>query len=268
MGSKIICKTSFKMNMLFFVLVLVCIVVSEISLLAIFPSINSNGSYAELLKEMPQEMLAAIGMQGDVSNLNEYLNMNFYNSIYMYILMVFVIVMSSKLTAKLIGETSMAYFLNSSVSREKFLISQILVFNVELLVISICSVVLAMLGKVFLFDRTFKLLDLIKINLEIFALFMLIGSICFCISIFVNNGTQAVAYSASFVVLLYITDVFRKLSDNLKILDYCTLFTLYDTGKICDDNTYFIVSSLIMIVTGIVIYAYSVYYFSKRDLYL
>ena len=104
------------MNRLFFLLVLACIAISEISLIAIYPAINKNGGYSDFLKEMPQDMLTAIGMQGNLNNLNEYLNMNFYNSIYMYILMVFVVVMSARLSAKLLGDTSLAYFLNSSIS--------------------------------------------------------------------------------------------------------------------------------------------------------
>lgn len=268
MISKIICKISFKMNRLFFLLVLACIVISEISLIAIYPAINKNGGYSDFLKEMPQDMLTAIGMQGNLNNLNEYLNMNFYNSIYMYILMVFVVVMSARLSAKLLGDTSLAYFLNSSISRKKFMNSQIFVFNIELFLMTVCSVVSVLIGKLFLSEGVFELSSLLKINIELFALFMLIGSLCFCISVFVNNGYQAVAYSATFVVLLYITDVFRKLVKSMKILDYCTLFTVYDTDKITNNTTYFVVSSVVMIVSAISIYACSIYYFNKRDLYL
>ena len=257
MISKIICKISFKMNRLFFLLVLACIAISEISLIAIYPAINKNGGYSDFLKEMPQDMLTAIGMQGNLNNLNEYLNMNFYNSIYMYILMVFVVVMSARLSAKLLGDTSLAYFLNSSISRKKFMNSQIFVFNIELFLMT-----------VFLSEGVFELSSFLKINIELFALFMLIGSLCFCISVFVNNGSQAVAYSATFVVLLYITDVLRKLVKSMKILDYCTLFTVYDTEKITNNTTYFVVSSVVMIVSAISIYACSIYYFNKRDLYL
>ena len=268
MISKIICKISFKMNRLFFLLVLACIVISEISLIAIYPAINKNGGYSDFLKEMPQDMLTAIGMQGDLNNLNEYLNMNFYNSIYMYILMVFVVVMSARLSAKLLGDTSLAYFLNSSISRKRFMNSQIFVFNIELFLMMVCSVVSVLIGKLFLSESVFELSSFLKINIELFALFMLIGSLCFSISVFVNNESQAVAYSATFVVLLYITDVFRKLVKSMKILDYCTLFTVYDTEKICNNTTYFVVSSVVMIVSAISIYAGSIYYFNKRDLYL
>ena len=83
MISKIICKTSFKMNRLFFLLIVSCIVISEISLIAIYPAINKNGGYLDFLKGIPQNILAAIGMQGNLNNLNEYLNMNFYN-LYVY----------------------------------------------------------------------------------------------------------------------------------------------------------------------------------------
>ena len=160
---------------------------------------------------MPQDMLTAIGMQGDLNNLNEYLNMNFYNSIYMYILMVFVVVMSARLSAKLLGDTSLAYFLNSSISRKKFMNSQIFVFNIELFLMMVCSVVSVLIGKLFLSESVFELSSFLKINIELFALFMLIGSLCFSISVFVNNESQAVAYSATFVVLLYITEFSESL---------------------------------------------------------
>lgn len=268
MISIIITKISLRMNKVFLLGILLTAVFLILSLLGIFPYINSSDSYSELLKQMPQELMVAFGKQGDASKITDFLVMNFYNSLYLYILMVYVVVFSSRLSAKLLGETAMVYFLNSSISRKKFLTSQIMVFNLGLGLITICSVLSAMLGKVFFPDKEFDMPGLLKINVQIMALFILTGAICFLINALVNNAGQAVGYSTLLVVLFYITDIFRKLSTDLKWLEYFTLFSLYDPKKISEDNGYVLTSSIAMLAAAIVVYLGTVWHFNRRDLYL
>lgn len=269
MGSIKICLTSFKTNTLYLGIIIVCVIASIGSLVAIYPSMNSNNSYAELLSAMPQDMLSAIGMNGDVSNLNDYLNMNFYNSIYLYILIALVIGMASKLVAKPLGDTSLVYFLNSSVSRKKFLGSQIIVFNGALLIVGIFSVVSGLLSKIlFVNDIAIDMNNFIKTNIELIVIFVFIGSVCFCISTFVNNGTEAITYATSLIVVEYILDMFRKISSKLNALKNFTIFTVYDTDKICGDSHYFVISCMVLLGISIVFYMLALWHFDKRDLYL
>lgn len=94
------------------------------------------------------------------------------------------------------------------------------------------------------------------------------GSLCILLSVICDNSSQALAASTSLVMCFYLADVFRKLSDQLDWLDYCTLFTFYDPDKICNDTHYFLVSSLAMVLVSLLIDYGSVMYFSRRDLYL
>ncbi|AEA00517.1 MULTISPECIES: hypothetical protein [Aerococcus] len=268
MPVKVICQTALKMNRSFLTLVTLLVFIAEVSLLAVFPWVNSNAGYADMLKGLPDNMLMAFGMEGDVTNVNDYLYINFYNSIAIYIFMMVVIVLAVRLTAKLLGDTSLVYFLNASVSRKQFLMSQILVFKGVLFFLALVAFLGALVGKVFLPDQVFDFFDLAKINGELLALFMLIGSLCLLLSVISDNSNQALAYSTPLVLYFYLADVFRKLSKQLDWLDYATLFTVYDPDKICSNTHYFLMSSLVMVVASLVVDYGAVVYFSKRDLYL
>lgn len=269
MISKKITLTSFKTSMVFIGTILLCVVLSIICLVAIYPSINSGNAYADLLNSMPKELLSGLGMSGDVSNFNDYLNMNFYNSIYLYIMITFVVCLSSKLVAKPLGDTSLVYFLNSPVSRKKFLVSQMVVFNVSLFIIFVSSVVFGIISKaIFVDSKAFNVGDFVKCNVGLIVIFLLLGAICFLISTVSNNGSQATTYAATVVIVEYILDMFAKITSKLEVLKSFTIFTVYDTEKISDSTSYVAVSCIIMVVISIILYIASAEYFKRRDLYL
>ncbi len=250
-------------------IIIVTIIASIVGLVSLYPSITSDNSYADLLDVMPKEMLNAIGMTGDITDLNEYLNMNFYNSVYLYVLMAYTVVFIAKLVAKPMGDTSLVYYLNSSVSRTQFLGSQIVTFIIGLSLIFVSSVFSVMLSKwIFIRDQDFEVMNFLKINVTIILIFFFLGSICFLINTLVNNNSEAVAYTALLIGIQYILDVFKNISFNLENLKYSTIISVYDTHKIYTDDTYFMISSLILLVVGIIFFVISLIQFKRRDLFL
>lgn len=268
MSTKIV-QSSLKTSSLFISIIAVIVIGTIVSLVALYPSMTKDNSYAELLQVMPQEMLDAIGMTGDVTNLNDYLNMNFYNSVYLYVLMTFTIVFIAKLVAKPMGDTSLVYYLNSSISRMKFLGSQMITFILSLILIFIFSILSGFLSKYFIIsDVNFEYSNFLKMNTTIILIFFLLGSVCFLINTFVNNNSEALAYTGLLIGIEYILDVFQKISSQLENLKYFTIFSVYNTDKIYHDDTFFISSSLIMVAVGIIFFILSFIQFNRRDLYL
>src|SRR5690625_917536 len=268
LSTKIV-RSSLKTNSILISIIIVTVIASIVSLVALYPSISSDDSYADLLEVMPKEMLDAIGMTGNIANFNDYLNMNFYNSIYLYVLMAFTIVFIAKLVAKPMGDTSLVYYLNSSVSRTQFLGSQIITFIIGLIFMVVFSVLSVILSKwIFVQDLSFEYTNFLKMNVTIIMIFFLLGSICFLINTLVNNNSEAVAYSALLIGLQYILDIFNNISGELGTLKYLTVFSIYNTDKIYNDYTYFVLSSLIMLIAGVIFYITSFIQFKRRDLNL
>ena len=85
--NKNIIKSSIKTNGRFLSIIIGTVICIVICIIAMFPSVQANNSYADLLNSMPQGMLDALGMNGEMSDLNDFLNVNFYNSLYLYISM-------------------------------------------------------------------------------------------------------------------------------------------------------------------------------------
>ena len=267
--NKTIYGSSLKKSTTFLSIIIICVIATIVSLIVLFPSISSGGSYADLLRSLPQGMLSAIGMNGNVGNFNDYLNMNFYNSIYLYILMTYVIVFTAKLIAKPIEDTSLVYYLNSPVSRKEFIYSQVLVFITGLIAICVTSIIVSVIFKeIFVGNTAFNISEFVKGNLAIGCIFLFLGSLSILISAMARTNSEAITYSSTIIIAEYIFDMLVKVSGSVNWMKYITVFTFYNTKKIAEDATYFYVGCGALIAASIVLIVASAEFFKKRDLYL
>lgn len=267
--NKTIYSSSMKKSTVFLSSIIICVVGLIVCFIILFPSISSGNSYADFLKSLPQGMLSAIGMNGDISNLNEYLNMNFYNSIYLYILMTYVIVTAANLIAKPIEDTSLVYYLNSPVSRKTFLYSQAFVFITGMLAVCASSIIFTIISKwIFAGSYAFNIADFIKDNAALGCIFLFLGSISILFCSISKKSSQAIAYGSTIIIGEYILDMLVKISPKVDWMRYTTVFTFYNTDKIKGNLSYFYSTCGILLVFSAAIILISAELFKKRDLYL
>lgn len=260
---------SMKKNFFYDAMFAISIILIVVAYAVLFPSVSKGSAYGDLLKTMPQDMLEAIGMVGDITNLNDYLNMNFYNSIYIYILAAFVIVLVSKLISKPLDDTSLVYYLNSPVSRIKYMKTNIFIAITSMIIIFMSSVLGVGVGKIFL--GSYYKIDwkyLIATNIVLTVIFMFFISICFLVCSIVNTNSEALVYSTTFILAEYIIDMLCKVSDKLKNIKYLTVFTIYDIDGIESGDSWVIIAVVALLVVSGIIFALSTIIFNKKDLYI
>ena len=265
----VIYKSSLKKSMNFLLCIAVCVAGTILCFSALFPSITLGDSFAGLLKTLPTGVLNAIGMHGDVSNFNDYLNMNFYNSIYLYILMVYAIAFTSNLISKPIEDTSLAYYLNSPVSRKKFFYSQVAVLTTGLVAISVLSVIFGIVSKeIFARRYHFSIANFIKDNIMIGCIFLFLGSISILLGVISKRVNKAVTYSSAVIVAEYLLDMLVKISDQASWMKYLTVFTFYNTDKIKNGFAFFGLGCGILLAASCIFAIISAEIFKRRDLYI
>lgn len=262
-------KSSLKRSRNFLLGTAVCAVGLILCFAALFPSVASGNSLADLLKTLPSGMLNAIGMKGDIRNFNDYLNMNFYNSVYLYLLMVYVILFSSSLIAKPMEDTSLAFYLNSPVSRKKYFYSQTIVFATGFVGICFLSVVSGIASaKIFAGGNPFSAAEFLKDNAMAGCIFLSLGSLCLLFSAVSKKSGDAVMYSSVVILTEYFLDMFVRVSSRVSWLKFFTVFTLFHTDRIKDATVSFGLECGILIAVSLVITAGAAEFFKRRDLYL
>lgn len=266
--NKYIYKSSLKSNMLLYAIFSICTLGTISGIMLIFPSMTKDNTYADLLSTLPKSVLDGFGVVGDINNLNDYMNMNFYNSIYLYVLLAFVLIVTTKLVSKLIGDTSLVYYLNSPISRKTFFMTQFYVFITGLVVMTVTSIIAGIATYyISLSNYDFDIGLFIKNNLIIMVVFLLLGSICMAICSFCNSNSTALAYAGGIMVLEYILFMIKDMSEEMETARYFTIFTIYNTDKI-PENSYFFLSLFACILISLAIILTSGEYFKRRDLYL
>lgn len=232
-----------------------------------FPIFRKSSSLNDALKALPAGLLKAFGIQGKFSNVNDYMAMNFYNSLYLYILMAFVVFTAVSLMAKYVDKGSMAYLLSTPASRRKISLTQISVLVTNLVIVSLAPLSAGLIGVPLLTSYTrFNKTVFLQINLSVFMIFLLIASYSFLISSIMNDEKQAMGLGFGITALFYAIDMASKLTPKLDWLKHFTIFSLYQPQKISKGNYDITSVSIGLLIASVIFFAISVAVFKKRDL--
>ena len=89
-------------------------------ILGIYPSIAGNAEDIEkMIKSMPEGFLNAFGFENGLGNLEDFISGEYYGLIFIVILSIFSVMLSTKLLAKRVDQGSMAYILSAPTTRGK-----------------------------------------------------------------------------------------------------------------------------------------------------
>lgn len=102
-------------------------------------------------------------------------------------------------------------------------------------------------------------------NIGAFLYHAAISSICFCASCVFNTSKQSLTIGAGVPLAFFVISLFIKLSEDLDVLRYFTLNTLFDTQAILEGSGYGTDFALMGAMT-VVLYAIGLIIFNKKDL--
>lgn len=246
-----------------------CIVLSIWGLLAIYPKIAKGNSLQMFLNKLPSSMLTALGMKGNIQNLNSYLNMNFFNSLFLYILIFLVAYLSWLLIIRNINNGSLVYYLTAKVSRGKLVFVQEIVFSVELLLTMFATYFSVICFKnLYHIENYFSSRDLLRSCCELFFIFFLLGSVNIFISLLINNTKTSFSLLVLIDIAEYILSMISSLVPNIHWLKYMSIFNLFNYNKISESLSFVVNTSGIMLLVSVVVLLLGMFLFKKRNLYI
>ncbi|MGP5014781.1 hypothetical protein ACTXJX_13305 [Glutamicibacter ardleyensis] len=262
-------KYSMKTTQGFFWAIAVSVAAMIVSIAWLFPTLSQNGTYSDLLLSIPADLRSALGVSEGQGDLNSFLNSNYYNSVHLYMMMAFSIILVSRLVSKPIDDTSLSYFLNGKLTRTRYLTTQITVFvalSFLLSAISVASGVVGYMGFASTFE--FDLEAFVASNVSIMTIFIALGAACLLVRTLSTSGTAALAISSVFVIGQYLVFMVRSLSPDLDWLKYLTVFSLYDPPRLTFSDSFFWAVNISLLLASVALFAAATVAFRRRDLNL
>ena len=229
-----------------------------------YPKIG-GGQYADLVKNMPPEMLAIFGgTEVDFATLGGYFQTEYLGLMWMLIVASALIIFASKAFAGEISAGTMEFMLAQPVSRVRLAITRVVALVAYVLVLSAASFVpIALLGPTYDIDlgaRTFWTLSAFG------ALFMAaVGGLALLLSSMLRDGGRAGGIAAGVMGVFWVADLVSNVSEAAKVLDPVNIVTYWQPGKIINGEAVASEAWWIYGVIAVVSLIAAVVVFSRRD---
>ncbi|MGF9718831.1 ABC transporter permease subunit [Bacillus paralicheniformis] len=238
-------------------------------ILGIYPSIAGNAEDIEkMIKSMPEGFLNAFGFENGLGNLEDFMSGEYYGLIFIVILSIFSVMLSTKLLAKLVDQGSMAYILSAPTTRGKVAFTQAAVLTTGLLIIMAVTTAAGLAGYHLMLggDYDFNVSRFLVLNLLGFLLFFAVGGISFLFSAISNDEKRALGLSGGITFLFFSFDLLGKLSEKTEWMRSLSVFSLFRPGDIVNGSADIAQVSLVLAAVGFAAFALSILIFKKRDL--
>src|SRR5690625_1570378 len=234
----------------------------------IFPMISDNIEKIEdVMNIVPEALLRALDMES-ISSYEQFISAEYYGLFYLFILRVFVIIISINLLAKLVDRGSMAYLLFNGLLSVQIMITQITVLFIIFFIVHLFTFLVVFIVANLSIDsvNTIDLLEFFLINYVGFLLYVAFGSYLLLISDIFNDERNAFALALGITFIFYALDMVGKIVIELDWLRNISLFSLYEPGQIASGDANVLFSSLIFIAISVTGYTLAIIIFNKRNL--
>ncbi|MGV3487788.1 MAG: ABC transporter permease subunit [Tuberibacillus sp.] len=191
----------------------------------------------------------------------------FYGLLFLIILSIYSIMLSTQLIARLVDRGSMAFLLSSPTSRIQIAVTQAVVIITGLLVIILITILGGFSGTAWLVDDvTLDAAHFIQLNLMGFLLFFVISGYSFLFSCLFNDEKRALSTSATITLLFYILDLVGKMSDKFDVFRHFSIFSLFNAQDIAYGTEPILYKAIGLGVAGIILFVAGVIIFRRKDL--
>jgi ABC-2 type transport system permease protein len=233
----------------------------------IYPSIADMKGFNDMINALPEGMRKLIGMENGINSLADYIAGEFYGMLFLIILMVYVILTSTRLMARLVDQGSMAYLLATPNSRVKIAATQAAVIITGLALIVAFTTLSGIAASEWLISGyELDVPSFITLNVLTFLIFLVIAGYCFFISSSFNDEKKALGISAGLTLFFYMLNMAGKLSEDTEWLLNFTLFKLYDPIKMINNETNALFIGSMLGVGALLLFGGSLIIFKRRNL--
>lgn len=195
----------------------------------------------------------------------EFLSNSFYALMAILFPILYSIIVGNNLIAAKVDDGSMANYLSTPVSRRDIVTSSALYLILSLLLMWIIASIIGIVVANITQPDSLDVDTFLMLNVGVFLFHFAISSICFAASCIFNNSKHSLIIGGGIPLFFFIVNLLIKVSEDLEVLKYITLTTLFNTSNILSGSDY-VGDFIILTVIGIVLYAIGIEVFTKKSL--
>ncbi len=220
-------KTTWKRNWLLLVIFFFVLTLYTGVMVVMFDP-DSMDAISRMLDLFPVEMQTMLGFSKTVTNLTSYLASYLYGLLMLGFPMVYCIILSGRLVAKMVDNGSFAYLLSTPNSRAKIILTQgfYALASVFALFAALFGLSVAICAAAFP-----GLLDIgafLRLNITTMLVNMAVMMICFFCSCVFSESKMAMGFGAGIPIAFLLMNMLGGMSDSARWLRDCSLYGFYD----------------------------------------
>ena len=264
MFCKPLLKATMKQNYIVF-LIIIGVLMIYLPTIASMYNPETQKSLNDMLKMMPQQLIAAMGFTGEMGTLLKFIATYFYGFLILLLPMIYTIIVANRSIASHVDKGSMAYLLATPNARAKIAVTQAFFLLVSTILL-LGFVTLVGIGMCeLLFPGELDINGFLLLNCGALLLYFALTGISFFASCLFNDTKNSLALGAGLPVGFLLLQMVADTGEKFEFLRYVSLYTLFDPEKITSREGY-LPAFIALFVIGIVLYSLGVYAFTKRDL--
>lgn len=195
----------------------------------------------------------------------EFLSNSFYAIMAILFPMLYSIIVGNNLIASKVDDGSMANYLSTPVSRRTIVITSALYLILSLVFMWVVATVVGIVAADIAQPDSLDVDTFVMLNVGVFLFHFAVSSICFVASCIFNSSRNSLVIGGGIPIFFFIVNLLVKLSQDLEVLQYVTLTTLFNTSNIIAGSDY-ISDFILLAVIGIVLYIVGIEIFVRKNL--
>ena len=220
----------------------------------------------DMFKLLPQGMLKAFGFDNLGTDMTGYLGHYFYGFIMIVFPIIYIVMAANKLIAKHVDSGSMAYLLTTPNTRIRIAVTQAVYLLASLAFIFVIDVGILIIMSESMFRGLLDLGSFLALNLVTYLMLAVVSGIGFFFSCLFNDTRYSLALGGGLPMVFLVAKMVSEISVNLEWIRYFSLYSVLNVDKILSNNSYVVVSSLILATAVLVLYAAAIRLFDRKSL--
>lgn len=252
-------KTTSRKNVSLFIIFLSVHALYIITLLFMFNPEDME-AISSMLDLFPPDLMAAMGFSSLISDLTSYLASWLYGLLMTSLPMVYSIILSHRLVAKMVDNSSFACLLSTPNRRTKIIFTQGVFAISSLTVLFAVSCALGILASSALFPRTLDNAAFIELNVTTLLVSLTVLMISYFSSCLFNESGKALGFGAGIPITLLLMNMLGNVSEQLPLLKKLSVFGWYDPVDLVRNgsgvwvNLLYLAFILIMFAASLVVF--------------
>lgn len=226
--------------------------------------VDNSKSLEELLAIFPKDVIKAFNM--DIADISTALGW-FKTEGNIFLLLIYGLyasILGSNILLKEENDKTIEFLYSKPVSRNKILISKIIVGICNILIMAIIVMITSLIGLKLCDSFDFEIIVLLTLAPVLPAIILFLLNIF--ISTYFTKTKQTIGIAISLVFLNYFICTFANISSKIEFIKYFSLYTLVDVRKIIEKSSFNIINVFIFVILSSILIVLSTCKYNKKEL--